>query len=78
VISGSVKNGQTANCWIVIRPDGDFAFIANTGSNTVSSYSIGSGGELTLLAGAAAETGAGSMPIDMAMARGGRVSLRPE
>lgn len=72
VISPSVPTGETAACWIAITPDGRFAFTTNTGSGTASAYAIGNGGELTLLHAAAASTGAGSLPIDMAVSRNGR------
>jgi len=68
VISGSVPNSQTANCWVVITNDGKFAFVSNTGSGTISSYRIGAdNGSLTLLNPVAATTGMGSAPIDMTL-----------
>jgi 6-phosphogluconolactonase (cycloisomerase 2 family) len=42
--------------------------VSNTGSSTISSYQIGvSDGELTLINAVAADTGANSAPIDMAL-----------
>jgi 6-phosphogluconolactonase len=68
VISGSVPDFQTANCWIVVTNNGKFAFASNTGSGTISSYGVGPGeGTLTLLNSVAGDTGAGSGPIDMAL-----------
>jgi 6-phosphogluconolactonase (cycloisomerase 2 family) len=68
VISGSVPNSQTAACWIVTTNNGKTAFVSNTGSSTISSYQIGvSDGELTLINAVAADTGANSAPIDMAL-----------
>lgn len=40
---------QTAPCWIEISHDGQFLFTVNTGSGSISSYSIATGGSLTLL-----------------------------
>ncbi len=56
---------ETAACWVVVTPNGRFAYETNTGSNTVSAFRIGQDGSLTLLHadGIAATTGAG--PIDM-------------
>jgi 6-phosphogluconolactonase (cycloisomerase 2 family) len=65
-ISASVPTGQTAACWVVVTADGRFTYTTNTGSNSVSGYSIGSDGTLTLLAGDAFPAGTG--PIDMAIA----------
>jgi 6-phosphogluconolactonase len=68
VISGSVPNSQTASCWVVTTNNGKSAFVSNTASSTISSYHIGAGnGELTLVNSVAADTGANSAPIDMAL-----------
>ena len=40
---------QNAPCWVAITPDGQFLFAINTGSGTVSRFSIDRGGDLTLL-----------------------------
>jgi 6-phosphogluconolactonase len=72
VISGSVPNNQTDTCWIVISKDDQFAFTANFGSGTISSYRFGSDGAMTLLEGAAASTGDTSEPVDLAMSADGQ------
>lgn len=65
-ISKAVPNFQTSNCWIRFTPDGHFAYTGNTGSGSVSSYSVSPHGELTLLAAVAANTGGfASVPIDL-------------
>jgi 6-phosphogluconolactonase len=40
---------QNAPCWVAITPDGQDLFAINTGSGTVSRYSINETGDLTLL-----------------------------
>jgi 6-phosphogluconolactonase (cycloisomerase 2 family) len=70
--SASVLNGQVAACWLVVSPDGRFAFTANAGNGTLSSYRIGERGELALASGIAGATGSGSHPVDMAFAAFGR------
>jgi 6-phosphogluconolactonase (cycloisomerase 2 family) len=67
VISPSVGTLETAACWIAITQNGAYAYTANTGSDTVSGYALGAGGELTLLDadGIAAETG--PAPTDLAI-----------
>ena len=56
-----VKNDGVASCWVEISHDGAYVFVVNTGSATVSSYSIGSGGALTFLhSTAAGEIGSGA------------------
>ncbi len=57
---GSVVSGEAAPCWLVITPNGKFAYVGN-GAGTVSSYAVGAGGALTLLRAKAA-TEAGVLP----------------
>ncbi len=71
LISPSVGTTQTAACWVVISKNGNYAYTTNAGSGSISSYSIGKGGDLTLLDAAAGLTGAGSTPIDMAIDNSG-------
>jgi 6-phosphogluconolactonase len=42
-------DGQTAPCWVEISHDGKYLFTVNTGSVTISSYSINPDGSLTLI-----------------------------
>ncbi|MDQ3089799.1 MAG: lactonase family protein [bacterium] len=72
VISGSVANGQTDGCWIVISKDQRFAFVANFGSGTISTYSFGADGSLTLVNGASASLGMPSQPVDLAQSDDGK------
>ncbi len=71
-ISGSVGNAQTDICWVTISNDGQYAYTANFGSGTISSYRIASDGSLTLVQGIAASTGAMSQPVDLVFSRDGR------
>jgi 6-phosphogluconolactonase len=72
IISGSVPTTETAACWIQITPDGRFAYTTNTGSGTLTGYSIAGNGVLTRLTadGVTGSTGAMSQPLDMAYADG--------
>ena len=47
--SSPVADQQTAPCWVVITPNGNFLFAVNTGSGEISRYSIAPDGALTLL-----------------------------
>ncbi len=67
VTSGSVPNRQTDSCWIVITRDGRYAYTANFGSGTISSYGIEDGGEVRLIEGNAAFLGIDSQPVDLAL-----------
>jgi 6-phosphogluconolactonase (cycloisomerase 2 family) len=70
--SGSVPNGQTASCWVVVGSNGRYAFVSNTGSGTISSYRIRNDGTLALEHAVAGSTGPGSTPIDMALSNNSR------
>ena len=70
VISASVADTQSAVCWVVVTPNGRFAYVTNTGSGTVSSYAVQKSGKLTLAQAVAATSGAG--PIDAAISATGK------
>ena len=66
VISGAVPTGNAAPCWLVVTPNGRFAYTANAGAGTISGFSVARNGSLALLAsdGVSASFGAGSHPLD--------------
>lgn len=66
VNSGSIPNQQSDTCWIVITKDGRYAYTANFGSGTISSYRINPDGKIQLIDGKAAFLGAKSQPVDLA------------
>jgi 6-phosphogluconolactonase (cycloisomerase 2 family) len=72
-VSGTVPTTETAACWTAITPDGKFAYVTNTPDNSISGFSIGANGSLTMLDadGRTAVTGAGSLPIDVAASSDG-------
>ena len=70
VISPSVADTQSAACWVVVTPNGRFAYVTNTGSGTISSYAVHKSGQLALAQAVAAANGAG--PIDAAISATGR------
>ena len=72
VISGSVPSGQTDICWVVITNDGRYAFTANFGSGTISSYGFDAAGVLTILHPNLAFLGAMSQPVDLSLSADGR------
>jgi 6-phosphogluconolactonase (cycloisomerase 2 family) len=49
LVTGSLGTTETSACWLVVSQDGRFAYVANTGSGTVSGYAIGHDGSLALL-----------------------------
>ena len=75
VVSASVPNTESAMCWLVTNNNGKFCYVTNTGSGTVSGYSINKDtGEIALLDddGVTGVTGEGSAPIDAAFSTNGQ------
>lgn len=71
-VSATVPTNQTANCWVVVTPDGRYTYVTNTGSGSISGYAIGFDGQITLL-DADGRTGiTGGGPIDLALTDNGR------
>jgi 6-phosphogluconolactonase len=72
-ISAAVPTKQSAACWVRFTPDGNFAFIANPGSGSVTSFLVSPSGELTLLAPVAADVGGHfSGPLDLDITANGK------
>ncbi|HET8889363.1 MAG TPA: beta-propeller fold lactonase family protein [Candidatus Angelobacter sp.] len=72
-ISRAVPDHQGGTCWVRITPNGKFAYAANTGSGSLSSYLVSPHGELSLLASRATDTGGPfSVPIDMGITSDGK------
>jgi 6-phosphogluconolactonase (cycloisomerase 2 family) len=70
-VSAAVPTGgQVATCWIAGN-GGRYAFTANTGSDTLSSFSVASSGVLALLEAIAADV-PDAAPIDLDVTRSGR------
>ena len=66
--ASAVGTGQAASCWIIVHDNG-FAFVANTGSGTLSRYRYTRTGHLELDQAVAASTGAA--PTDLTFANDG-------
>jgi len=72
-ISADVGDGGTADCWVALEPSrGKYLYASNNLSASVSSYSVGSNGSLTLLAPIAV---AANGPNDLATAQEGGASF---
>ena len=64
-IGGSpYADSQTAPCWVEITHDGRWLFTVNTGSTTISSYTIQADGSLQLLGSTGFSSGPGIRPFD--------------
>ena len=71
-ISKAVPTDQTAACWLRFTPDGRFAYTGNTGSGSLSSFTVSKDAELTLLNAVAADLGVKSIPIDLYITPNGK------
>jgi 6-phosphogluconolactonase len=72
-ISTSVPTLGAATCWQVTTPDGRFVYTANSGTATISGYSIGGDGKLTPLPGTIQGANpSGAANIDLAISSDGK------
>ena len=71
-VSPGVSNGQSASCWVTFSTDGEYAYVANTASDTISTYAVASDGSMTLLQAAASTTIPGSGAVDGGVTADGR------
>lgn len=44
-----VTSGDAAPCWLVVTPNGQYAYVGNGGNGPIASYGVSSSGALTLL-----------------------------
>ena len=70
--SSPFPDRQTAPCWVEISHDGQFLFTVNTGSGSISRYSIAPGGALTLLGSTQVSSQAGVGAVDARLSTNGR------
>jgi 6-phosphogluconolactonase len=71
-ISPSVGTTETSACWVVATDNGRYAYVANTGSGSISGYAIGHGGNLSLLNADGKTATTGATPGDVALSDGSR------
>lgn len=71
-ITAAAPDNQTAPCWVALTADGLYAYTTNTGSGTISSYTVGFDGTLGLLNSVAGNAGLGSSPFDEAISNNSR------
>lgn len=62
---GPVTASQTAACWVDVSADGKFAFAANAGSNTISTFAVNTAGQLQLISAAAATGAMGAVDLTL-------------
>jgi 6-phosphogluconolactonase (cycloisomerase 2 family) len=65
-VSASIATTETAACWIAVSNNGRFVYTTNTGSDSITGYSVGAGGQLTVLTPGGVTAATGDAPTDMA------------
>jgi 6-phosphogluconolactonase len=72
-ISTSVPTLGAATCWLEVTSDGRFVYTSNSGSSTISGFSIAASGSVTALAGTIVGTlPSGSTNLDIAITPDGK------
>ena len=64
-LKSDIPINQAAACWVVLTKNEDFAYVTNTGSNSISSLQVKSDGMLHLVDSVAAKTG--KAPTDICL-----------
>jgi 6-phosphogluconolactonase (cycloisomerase 2 family) len=70
VISPAVLTNQAAPCWLVVTPNGRFAYTANAGGASISGFAIARDGGISLAS--TTLLGAGAHPLDEGVSSDGR------
>ena len=68
----TVDTTESATCWIVTMGSLKYAYVSNTGSDSISGFGV-SGTKLTLLDPTGKSADTGSMPADLATVRDARL-----
>lgn len=71
-VTGSLATLQTAACWVAVTDSGRYAYVANTGSNSITGYAIAPSGALTRLAADGVTATTGRSATDVALSRASR------
>jgi hypothetical protein len=71
--SSPFADGQTAPCWVTISPDGRYLYAVNTGSGTISTYTIAGDGALSVDSSTAVSNQGGVGAVDAGLTPDGTV-----
>jgi 6-phosphogluconolactonase len=66
----NIPDHEAAACWVTLSKNEDYAFVTNTGSNSISSLKVGNDGSLQLLDSVAVATG--GAPTDIIISSNGK------
>lgn len=71
-LSSSVPTNQTAPCWVVVTPNGKFAYTTNAGSASISGFAVSPRGTLSAVSADGVTGQTGGHPTDLAMSHNGQ------
>jgi 6-phosphogluconolactonase (cycloisomerase 2 family) len=74
-VSASLSTHQAAACWLVLTKNDRFAYVANSGSGSISGYTVSRDGSLSPLDGdgrTGVTNGTGAIPLDMDITNDGK------
>ncbi len=72
LVDGPNATTETAACWVAVTRNGRFAYVAETGSGTVTGFAIERDGDLDLLDANGVTGVTGGAPADLALSRNSR------
>ena len=67
LIEGPVGTTETAACWLVVTHNGQYAYAANTGSDTITGFQVAADGSLTILDADGVTAVTGDVALDLAL-----------
>lgn len=69
LLDGPIATTETAACWVAVTNSGRFAYVAETGSGTITGFAVEPNGDLTLLDADGVTGVTGGSPADLALTR---------
>lgn len=69
LVDGPIATTETAACWVAVTNNGRFAYVAETGSGTITGFAIGNDGGLSRLDDDGVTGITGGSPADLALSR---------
>lgn len=72
IVTSALATTQSAACWLVTTDNGRYAYVTNTGSDTITGLDVPVDGAVNLLGASGVTATSGAAPIDAAATRNGR------
>jgi 6-phosphogluconolactonase (cycloisomerase 2 family) len=74
IVTASAHTYQGAPCWLILTPNGRYAYTGNAATGTITGFAVSHNGVLNILvpSGLSGSTGAGSHTTDLATSEDGK------